>query len=99
MQLGLHTTFNPTATLFIIQSRLDPLLNKLIHLLWCPSDKALWVEERVKVPFDRVEVRISLDPLDEIVFETELLDLVGSLVRQDLQTMFAPSVGYGFRLI
>jgi len=97
-QLGPHTTFDPTATLVIIQSRLNPLLNELIHLLRCPSDEALRVKERDKVIFDRVEVRISLDPLDEIVFETKLLDLVGSLVRQDLKkTVFTPSVSCGFR--
>ena len=83
-QLSPHTAFNPLATLRVIQSRLDPLFDKLVHLLRCPSDEALRVKERVEVPFDRVKVRISLDPLDKIILETKLLDLVGGLMRQDL---------------
>ena len=83
-QLSLHTAFNPITTLVVIQSRLDPLLDELVHLFRCPPDEALRVKERVEVSLDRVEVRISLDSLDKIVFETKLLDLVGSLVRQDL---------------
>lgn len=83
-QLSLHAAFNPLATLRVIQSRLDPLLDKLVHLLRCPSDEALRVKERVEVPFDRVKVRISLDPLDKIILETKLLDLVGGLMRQYL---------------
>ena len=95
-QLGSHTPFDPTATFVIIQSRLNPLLNKPVHLLRGPPDEALWVKERDKVIFDWVEVWVSLDSLDKIVFETKLLDLVGSLVRQDLKTMFTPSVSCGF---
>jgi len=98
-QLGLHTAFNPTTTLIIVQSRLNPLLNKLIYLFWCPPDEALWVKECGKVIFDRVEVWISLDPLDKVVFEAKLFDLVGRLVRKDLRTVFTPSVSRSFRLI
>ena len=47
------------------------------------------VEVGVKVPFDRVEVRDSLDTLDEVILETGLLDLVGSLMKQHLQRPFA----------
>jgi hypothetical protein len=33
IQLGLHTTFDSTATLIVIQRRLNLLLGKLLHLL------------------------------------------------------------------
>jgi hypothetical protein len=84
-QLGLHTTFDSIAALVVIQSRLSPLLGKLIHLLRCPSYETLRVEEGVEVPLDRVEVRISLDALNTIVLEAEPLDLVGSFMRQRMQ--------------
>ena len=66
-QLGLHTTLDPTATLIVVQSRLDPLFNKLFHLLWRPPDETFRVEEGVEIFFDRVKVRIGLDALDKIV--------------------------------
>ena len=95
-QLSLHTAFDSTATLIVIQSRLDPLFDKLLHLLWCPPNETLRVKEGVKAFFDRVEVRIGLDALDEVVLQAELLDLVGSLMRQDLQIKFTPSVSRHF---
>ena len=85
-QLGLHAPFNPAPTLIIIQSRLHPLLNKLLHLLRRPPHKALRVKEGVKVSLNWVEVRIGPDPFDEIVLESELLYLVRGFMRQNLIT-------------
>lgn len=48
-------------------------------------DEALRIQESLQVTFDRVKVGLSLDTSDEIVLETELLDLISSLVRQDLR--------------
>ena len=81
VQLGLDTSFDPFPTLIVIQSRLHPLLDKLFNLLRCPTHKTLRVQEGGKVPFYRVEVRISLDPFDEIVLETELFDLMSGFMR------------------
>jgi len=80
-QFGLHTTFNSIATLIVIQSRLHPLFDELLHLLWCPPHETLRLEEGGEILLDRVEVRISLYPLDKIVLETKLLNLVGGLMR------------------
>jgi len=90
-QLGLHTAFNSLATLIVIQSRLDPLFDKLLHLLRCSPDEALRIKEAVEVLLDWVEVRITPDPLDKVVLQTKLLNLVRGLMRQDLQITFTPS--------
>lgn len=81
VQLGLDTSFDPFPTLIVIQSRFHPLLDKFFNLLRCPTHKTLRVQEGGKVPFYRVEVRISLDPFDEIVLETELFDLMSGFMR------------------
>lgn len=80
VQLSPHAAFNSTTTLVIIQSRLNPLIDELVYLLRSPPNETLRVKEGGEILFDRVEVGVSLDPLDEIVLEPKLLDLVGGLM-------------------
>jgi hypothetical protein len=87
-QLCLPTAFDSSPTFIVIQGRLHPLLNKLFHLLRRSAHETLRVEEGGEVLLYWVEVRISLDSLDEIVLQTELLDLMSRLVRQDLRVTF-----------
>ena len=86
-QLRLRPALNPAPTLLVVQGRFHPLFDKFLHLLRCPTHEALRVKEGREILLNRVEVRVSLDALDEIVLETELLDLVGGFMRQDLQTV------------
>ena len=91
-QLCLRTAFDPGPTFIVVQSWHHPLLNELFHLLRRSAHETLRVKEVEKVFLYRVEVWVSLDPLDEIVLQTELFDLMSRLVRQDLSVKSAPSV-------
>ena len=62
------------------------MTKEFVYLLWCTPDERLRVKKRVKVRLDRVKVCVVLDALDEIVFKTEVFDLVGRIVREDLRT-------------
>lgn len=77
--------------LSIRQRRLNPLLQERIHLFRCPTDEALRVQEFIKMIFDRVEVSVFLDPIDEIVLKTEVLDLMTSFMREDLDPVLSMS--------
>lgn len=84
MQIDLLALRNGSLDLGIFQRRLHPLFQERVNLLGRAADEARWVQQRVELVFDGVEVRVSADALDQVVLEAELLDLVPGFVGQDL---------------
>lgn len=76
---------NRRPRLFVIQSWLNPLLQKRLHLLRSPPNKGLGVQQRLQLILDRIEVRVCLYPRYQVVRQPELLDLEGGFVGENLQ--------------
>lgn len=70
--------------LVISQGRTHPFLDELVDLLRCPSIECIGIQERVKLILDGIEIGVFSHTIDEIVVQSELLDLVCSLMGQNL---------------
>lgn len=79
-QLNLSTTSDSVRRLLIRQRRGNPILQKRIHLLRCPPNKARRIQQRIQLSLDRIKVRVPPNPVDEVVLKPQLLDLVCGFV-------------------
>jgi len=80
-----------------LQSGLNPISDKPIDLLGCPTDESLGIHQLIQLTPDRLKVGILLNPLDQIILSSLLLDYSSSLVGEntDLFVTFLP-ISSGF---
>lgn len=78
------TSSNCVLELLVSKSRLHPVLDEAVDLLWGAADEASGVEQGVEVGDDRLKVRVGPDAVEQIILKTEALDLVSGFVGEDL---------------
>ena len=68
----------------IRQGRTNPVFKELVNLLGSTSVEGVGIQKSLKLILDRVEVRVLSDSLNEVVVQSKLLDLVSSLMGENL---------------
>ena len=96
VKLRLFTLGYHILQLRIVQGRSHPLLDELVHLLRCTTNEATRLKKHLQLVLDRIEVRILLNTLDQVVLQSKLFNLVRSFVRKDLHNHTRLSVTRGF---
>jgi len=76
---------NRLLQILLLQSRTNPVSQECRYLLGCASDEGSRVKKRVKFALDWFEVRIGTNAVDEVILQSQLLDLVAGLMREDLE--------------
>lgn len=81
VELSLLILREHSLELCIRQGGLYPVCKELVDLLWCATDEATRSKKLVKLALDGVKVGIRLHALDQVVFETEVFNLVRCFMR------------------
>jgi hypothetical protein len=81
--------------LWVLQGGYHPLIEELIHLLRCAPNERARVQQCIELVLDRVKINILPNAFNEVIFFSELFNLVRGFMRKYLGCAFSFQLGRG----